>query len=567
MYVLTGGYVLLAVIAIPNALSTTDALYGAIRTASFILFLFLADQFLRSNYKENLPHLIKAISVFICIGIIGGFYSQLTVTLKNDTFDPYWYTSLFANKNLFSSILFMSLPFSLYAFFHQEKIWKQIAFFNLVSSLYFMIILTGRSVWLAVLSFSVGLLAYYLLTKKTNSLHMQAFKQIKEYYPALIVFVLLTSAMLAMQPKQLTSLLTEKTTHIVSESRQNVKIESYYNPTKHEPGSVESRLLLWKKTLAMIQEHPYIGVGMDNWRLNYGKYGLHDMDFSTRQGEKHFQRVHNDWLSVAAETGLASLLIFLGWFVFIFIKGIQLLQSDAQQKHKDLTALLLLMLIGYMIISFFDFPKERIEHNLFLMLAFAIIISMPTSNKQKQIQLNLLGWHKLLIGAATLLIFVTAINRLKGDAHTYSLFYDKQFDNHRNVITHGNNAENFVYTTDPVSTSIAFYKGLAYSALQQPDSALICYKQAEQLTPYHLHTINNIATCYATAGNFEEAIIYYKKALVIANDFEDAQINLAAIYFNKKEYKTGYPYIRDCNPNSAHKNYRLTLNAYESVMK
>ena len=81
--------------------------------------------------------------------------------------------------------------------------------------------------------------------------------------------------------------------------------------------SIEERLKLWTKTLNMISENPLLGVGIGNWKIiipSYGTTGLR-----SEQGEVHFQRPHNDFLWILAETGIISLLFYTGFFVIIAI--------------------------------------------------------------------------------------------------------------------------------------------------------------------------------------------------------------------------------------------------------
>ena len=52
-----------------------------------------------------------------------------------------------------------------------------------------------------------------------------------------------------------------------------------------------------------------------------------------------------------------------------------------------------------------------------------------------------------------------------------------------------------------------------------------------------LHVINNLGTCYAKLQDYDKAIDYYQRALVIAPRFEKAIINLGAVYFQMGKYK------------------------------
>ena len=76
------------------------------------------------------------------------------------------------------------------------------------------------------------------------------------------------------------------------------------------------------------------------------------------------------------------------------------------------------------------------------------------------------------------------------------------------------------------------------------------FKKAHKAHPYHIHVLNNLATCYEMEGNHNEAIYYYKKALEIFPQFEDALINLGATYYNSGRYEEAYETLVRCNQNT-----------------
>ena len=71
--------------------------------------------------------------------------------------------------------------------------------------------------------------------------------------------------------------------------------------------------------------------------------------------------------------------------------------------------------------------------------------------------------------------------------------------------------------------------------------------------PYHIHVINNLATCYAKLLDFDWAVHYYKKALFISPRFEQAILNLGAVYFQTAKYGQAREALLRCikiNPRS-----------------
>ena len=69
-----------------------------------------------------------------------------------------------------------------------------------------------------------------------------------------------------------------------------------------------------------------------------------------------------------------------------------------------------------------------------------------------------------------------------------------------------------------------------------------------------------IAQKYRVEGKWEDAVLYYEKALEIDNDHEDARFNLGNMYLELKQYekaKKSWSDIVEANPNSARSHMQL----------
>ena len=67
-----------------------------------------------------------------------------------------------------------------------------------------------------------------------------------------------------------------------------------------------------------------------------------------------------------------------------------------------------------------------------------------------------------------------------------------------------------------------------------------------KVNPYHLKTLNNLATCYVKNNEYDLAEKYYKKTLKISPNFEDALKNLSIIYYKQGKYIESYNYLSKC---------------------
>jgi O-antigen ligase len=86
-------------------------------------------------------------------------------------------------------------------------------------------------------------------------------------------------------------------------------------------GSSGARLLVWRESLAMLKDHPVLGVGAGNWRILVQKYGFY-RDYKRGAGTDAPDRAHNVYLQVALKRGARPGLI-PGWLVSHFSRRLQ----------------------------------------------------------------------------------------------------------------------------------------------------------------------------------------------------------------------------------------------------
>lgn len=74
--------------------------------------------------------------------------------------------------------------------------------------------------------------------------------------------------------------------------------------------SAEMRLAFWESTIAMIQDHPFLGIGWGAYWMVYPEY-----DFYLQGADIRIVHAHNLYLNYAAEIGIPGAAAFL-WFFF-----------------------------------------------------------------------------------------------------------------------------------------------------------------------------------------------------------------------------------------------------------
>lgn len=84
---------------------------------------------------------------------------------------------------------------------------------------------------------------------------------------------------------------------------------------KHNPSNLE-RVYLWRTAVDMIHDNPIAGVGFKQWRKGLAEYGKkHSAYWKFTGAASH--HAHNLYLSVAAETGLVGLSLFMSFWLYV----------------------------------------------------------------------------------------------------------------------------------------------------------------------------------------------------------------------------------------------------------
>jgi tetratricopeptide (TPR) repeat protein len=158
----------------------------------------------------------------------------------------------------------------------------------------------------------------------------------------------------------------------------------------------------------------------------------------------------------------------------------------------------------------------------------------------------------LAIPSLFLLLFAIAVGyiRLNAEIYTKRAYAARAAQNWPAVISEINRGYSAFAALDPMSTPLLWYRGEANFLMNNVSQALEDYKEAYKAHPFHIHVLNNLATCYEMQDNHYQAIEYYSKALKIHPQFEETLINLGATYYNAGRYEDAYETLSRCDPNT-----------------
>ena len=498
---------------------------------------FLEQQ--AKKFKTALFHAAAFVSVLLF----------LVVSLQALSLQSYSHQNIYAivglngHKNLLASILFLLLFFiGMYSEVPRAYA-KPLALGLLALNIGTIIFLQTKAVWLALMVLATLHLLNFVSGKNRSLSKPKLF-----FVPVLLMLLLNLFFLRALPPL---------TKHFATKPSQ--KSGKFYTFIDQE------RLMVWNKTTQLIEANPFIGVGSGNWQVYFPSTTLSGI-WRSEDLNVSFQRPHNDLLWILSETGV------IGFnFYFLFICGI--LVFGFATKPQTLTTRKVfpsgpLFVLAFLVIAFFDFPKERAEH----MLWWNLLLATVYHDVRK---------HKIIAsyGSFSFSVFLPAIIisasvfavftwRCRGEYFTRKMYDAKALGNTMALIENGKKAQSVVYTLDPTSVPIDWYIGNAYSILKQFQTANTFFLSAYANNPFQRNVLNDLASSYVMQGNNQAAIPLYVEAARISPRFDDPKLNLAAIYLTDKNLPMAKQYLDSIYHESERRSkYREILHILESESK
>jgi len=540
------GYFMLTGISLFFTINLADGFFEWIKIFLFFSFLIFCVIYFQKeeNFIDQLSRSVSALSLII--NVIGIYQFYLLARQQGVTHQStYLIDGTFANRNLFAEVLLLTLPFSVFGAFRFKTGWKIICYFSMISSLFLITATLTRAVWLGLFISSIATFTVSLLFKNESSGNTSQFKLKKFILPFSIAVISIASAVFFYS-------------RLDSEETFEKQIGAISNINF---GGANERIELWKKSAKLINEHPITGVGLASWKIEVLKFNVKGT--KPEDAATFYQYPHNDFIMVAAETGILGFI----FYALIFICAIYYVIIILKKVGSSERLFFLLMfsgIISFMVISFFSFPKERIEQNIFLIFMFVPVIIRYNEIKIRKPQPQLISSGKTTLILSALLIptlfsVFIGIQRTKSDTHVLNALNAKNKANWHEVLLQINKATSPYYTMDPMSTPLLWYRGTANFNLGNQNEAFKDFKSAYEINPYHVHILNNLGTCYELNKDHITAIEYFNKALAINPTMEDAILNLSASYFNSGQIDSAYQTIRKCDIQTTNNRYKTSV--------
>ena len=309
------------------------------------------------------------------------------------------------------------------------------------------------------------------------------------------------------------------------------------NPMNYlESDTANERRFVWYKTDQLNEDHFWLGVGNGSW-----KFWLPSKDISGgyRLAESNivFTRAHNDYLEIRAEMGIVGVVWFCAMFGVAFLAAIWAFRQNRAKDQATLNHDILLAsvgLIGYCVIQYFDFPRERIEFQVVLGVFFAII-SHRSRNFWSFSAPKLETFVKYLLITGMALNLVVGGSRIQGEIHNVRLMEAQSKRDWRRVAEEATNAENLFYEYTDAAIPLAWHEGVAWFQLGDFEKSATTLERAYRLNPWSFQVINNYASALVKLKRYSEAIPLYEKALSINPRYDEGKFNLSLVYMQMND--------------------------------
>lgn len=484
------------------ALNPTESIVVYSRLTT-VLISFVCIATLIYFYPKNLAKIFQVISIICliqCLYLIK-YYLQNVDTIPLDELILKLGTSA-GNKNVLAASLVVKTPIVIYCVFQYFNWWRYIL--NIVSLTLITLAIILLNARAAYLGFFIQITLFTLFVLINNK-HYGIKKSVK-YFSAILIPIIIGISISQV---------------LISQKTKNTQIGTYgtigtrlATLSDHSESSSSARLFFWNNALKQIKETPIIGCGFGNWKIESVKY-----EYGFYNDFNYSKHVHNDFLQVAAESGILAGLLFLSIFLIALIYTVKIFTSEASSELKLLSAISLMALAGYFTDANFNFPMERPVMQVYFafFIATNVILYLIAVPKES---------HKLLKYNISYMVLLCGI--LLGIASTYVSWQTYQ-SMRVQVLTHFNFGTaqpgvswmdvnprfpaipNLAENNIPINDIKAWYLFRA----QKYDEALNLLNQDKNANPYSMSKEWLKASIYTAQGRIDSAHYYSKKGFFI----------------------------------------------------
>ncbi|WP_142785720.1 O-antigen ligase family protein [Changchengzhania lutea] len=348
---------------------------ASVATVCLLIYITLRLKLSTINIDKIILKLIPVPYILALITVLIGFYQYFfSATQINELL----ITAAMGNSGAVASYLAILLPWMIIFANTSKREYRRFLYCGIIILSIVLLILTkARAAWIAVI---ISYLFILIVNNKTE-IKKIARQQAKTKYIFIIAFIAFFC----------------------------FSLYAIFNLKKD---SANGRLFIWKRTIELISDHPFTGVGYNlfgsvypTYQANYLKSNPQDPLSLLANDVNH---TFNEYLYIAAELGLIGFILFLS----ILLLLIKPFKDHLRKINKTLLACYGGVFV-FCILSFFTYPFKIYSVQLLFIICIAIISS--TSIKNPVFSIN--NRTKIILSAflcgIALLIVSSELQRLK----------------------------------------------------------------------------------------------------------------------------------------------------------
>ncbi len=521
------GLTLLTAMSLLWAINPGEGVFDLVKISALTILTFTIVQVLMKSDRwiYRLSQFV-IITSFITAAI--GYYQYLEYVLPDPDREIdklmsalYLVTGIMGHKNQLSIALMLYLPFLIFGLLRFSNIWKVASTIALGLNLLLIFILETRSVWVGVLLGTAILLILSVLNHRALNISDKA----RKVFIGLIVTGVITiGGVVAFV--------------VNSDGVINEKLETLTDPSNRRN---VHRLNTWKMSMDMTLDNPLIGVGAGNWKIVAPAYhkdaGINIRNFN-------WIRPHNDFLWMLTEKGVVGFLLY--GMVFFFAIRIAIRQIKREKNNDSRLFILLIVggLAGYITVSMFSFPAERMHHQVYLAVYLAALIVLSHNSQHKFESGRFYKPAIVTILALTAFGSFYSIEMIRMERHLYKANTALNAEQWHEVIEHGKSARSILRNIDHDNIPVDWYLGMGYFKTGQFDLAVKHYKKAVAASPFNPVVLNNYGQLLVEAGKYNKAREVLEAVLELYTYHPEAIVNLSTCYYKLKKYRLAFKTLR-----------------------
>lgn len=281
-------------------------------------------------------------------------------------------------------------------------------------------------------------------------------------------------------------------------------------------GTMRDRWLLAERSFSLFLDHPLNGIGAGMWRIEIMQFDQTGM--LTESATLFYHRSHNDFLWVFSESGVVAGVLYLA----VFVTGLVQSWRHYRSRQDMFSLAIFIAWVGFTLVSFSNFPRERMEFGLMLALLIAAI-SRPFE-VQETIKRP---WFAGTMAAAALITMVPFSRRL---------YAEQSMDLGIKGRTTGNIDAYYDYTLQAkqaglyIESSIfplEWHLGEALRMRGETEEAKRLFEQAKRHNQYHPWIDHSIGLCHIALEDSDSALLSFEGAVTRTPRFQEAWLHVA----------------------------------------